>query len=68
MNVINHLSELETAGLVRLAQVIPDLEYRFRHILVQDAVYASLLPLDQQRMHREVGVCRSLGLSIWGTM
>lgn len=55
MNVINHLSTLETAGLVRLAQVVPDLEYLFRHILVQDAVYASLLQVDQQRMHREVG-------------
>ncbi len=55
MNVISHLSTLESAGLVRLAQVMPDLEYLFRHILVQDAVYASLLQPDQQRLHREVG-------------
>ena len=55
MNVINHLSTLETAGLVRLAQVTPDLEYLFRHVLVQDAVYASLLQNDQKRLHREVG-------------
>jgi len=55
MNVINHLSTLETAGLVRLAQVVPDLEYLFRHVLVQDAVYASLLHSDQKRLHREVG-------------
>lgn len=55
MNVINHLSTLETAGLVRLAQVTPDLEYLFRHVLVQDAVYASLLKVDQKRLHWEVG-------------
>jgi serine phosphatase RsbU (regulator of sigma subunit) len=55
MNVINHLSTLETAGLVRLAQVTPDLEYLFRHVLVQDAVYASLLKIDQKRLHSEVG-------------
>lgn len=55
MNVLNHLSALETAGLIRVAQVTPDLEYIFRHTLVQDAVYASLLEEDQARLHLEVG-------------
>lgn len=54
MNVINHLSTLETAGLLRLAQVTPDLEYLFRHTLVQDAAYASLLHSDQSRLHLRV--------------
>jgi serine phosphatase RsbU (regulator of sigma subunit) len=54
VNVINHLSTLETAGLVRLAQVTPDLEYLFRHTLVQDAAYASLLQQDQSRLHLRV--------------
>jgi serine phosphatase RsbU (regulator of sigma subunit) len=55
MEVIDHLTALETAGLIRVAQVTPDLEYLFRHALVQDAVYASLLEEDQQRLHLEVG-------------
>jgi serine phosphatase RsbU (regulator of sigma subunit)/tetratricopeptide (TPR) repeat protein len=55
MNVINHLNTLEASGLVRLAQVVPDLEYLFRHNLVQDAAYASLLEQDQQRLHQAVG-------------
>ena len=54
MNVIGHLSTLETAGLVRLAQVTPDLEYLFRHTLVQDAAYTSLLSTDQARLHLQV--------------
>lgn len=41
--------------MIRVAQVTPDLEYLFRHALVQDAVYASLLEADQRRLHLEVG-------------
>jgi len=55
MSVLNHLNTLETAGLIRVAQVTPDLEYLFRHTLVQDAAYASLLAEDQERLHLEVG-------------
>jgi len=55
MNVLSHLNTLETAGLIRVAQVTPDLEYLFRHTLVQDAAYASLLEEDQARLHLEVG-------------
>ena len=55
MNLMSHLNTLEGHGLVRLAQVIPDLEYLFRHTLVQDAAYASLLDQDQQRLHQSVG-------------
>ncbi|HSJ58479.1 MAG TPA: tetratricopeptide repeat protein, partial [Anaerolineae bacterium] len=49
------LSSLESAGLIRVAQVEPDLQYLFRHVLVQDAAYASLLSTDQRRLHRAVG-------------
>lgn len=55
MNLMNHLNTLEASGLVSLAQVVPDLEYLFRHNLVQDAAYASLLDQDQQRLHQAVG-------------
>lgn len=50
-----HLSHLETSGLIRLARIAPELEYLFRHALVQDAAYSSLLAVDRQRLHLAVG-------------
>ena len=37
------LDTLEAKGLIRLATLRPELEYLFRHALVQDAAYGSLL-------------------------
>lgn len=47
-----HLELLASAGLVQIAQVEPELEYLFRHALVQDAAYASLLKQDRRRFHQ----------------
>ncbi|HMA37626.1 MAG TPA: hypothetical protein VKY74_24445 [Chloroflexia bacterium] len=55
MDLHPQLNRLETTGLLRLAQVQPDLEYLFRHALVQDAAYASLLKADRKWLHRVVG-------------
>jgi tetratricopeptide (TPR) repeat protein len=55
MTVMNQLNTLESAGLIRLAQFEPDLEYLFRHTLVQDAAYATLLTTDRKRLHQVVG-------------
>jgi serine phosphatase RsbU (regulator of sigma subunit) len=55
VTVISQLSTLESAGLIRVAQFEPDLEYLFRHNLVQDAAYATLLRSDRKRLHRVVG-------------
>ena len=55
MTVISQLSALESAGLLRVAQYEPELEYLFRHTLVQDAAYATLLLSDRRRLHRVVG-------------
>ncbi|MGD9144292.1 MAG: SpoIIE family protein phosphatase [Anaerolineae bacterium] len=52
---MSQLGRLETSGLIRLAQIEPDLEYLFRHILVQEAAYHSLLAADQKRLHLAVG-------------
>jgi hypothetical protein len=41
--------------LIRLAQVVPERAYLFRHALVQDAAYGSLLRVDRKRLHRMVG-------------
>jgi serine phosphatase RsbU (regulator of sigma subunit) len=55
MTVISQLSRLESAGLISLAQYEPELEYLFRHVLVQDAAYGTLLTTDRKRLHQAVG-------------
>jgi serine phosphatase RsbU (regulator of sigma subunit) len=55
MSVIQQLGNLEAAGLVSVAQVEPDLEYLFRHSLLQDAVYSTLVEKDRKQLHRLVG-------------
>jgi predicted ATPase len=45
------LNTLEKSGLIRLAQIQPELEYLFRHALVQEATYESLLKNDRKRVH-----------------
>jgi len=55
MTLFNNLSTLESAGLIQVAKVEPDLEYLFRHSLMQDAAYASLLESDRKRLHLAVG-------------
>src|ERR1043166_4643901 len=50
--------QLETPqakGLIRLAAVRPELEYLFRHALVQDAAYGSLLKQERRQLHGLVG-------------
>ena len=55
MTLFSDLGTLETAGLIRVAKVEPDLEYLFRHALVQDTAYASLLESDRKKLHLAVG-------------
>jgi tetratricopeptide (TPR) repeat protein len=52
MPLPDHLATLERADLVRLLGLAPDLEYAFRHALVQDAAYASLLRIQRALWHR----------------
>jgi len=49
------LDTLESKGLIRLATIDPELEYLFRHALVQDAAYESLLKQERRALHRQVG-------------
>jgi tetratricopeptide (TPR) repeat protein len=49
------LDTLESKGLIRLATIDPELEYLFRHALVQDAAYGSLLKQERRLLHRQVG-------------
>jgi len=55
MSLPHSLTHLESSGLIALAQAEPELEYLFRHVLIQDAAYASLLRADRRTLHRVVG-------------
>jgi tetratricopeptide (TPR) repeat protein len=52
MSARTELNTLEASGLVQVAAFEPDLEYLFRHALVQDAAYSSLLKQDRLTLHR----------------
>jgi hypothetical protein len=52
------LAQLERSGLVELVETDPDLEYLFRHALIQEAAYASLLRPERRRLH--LGVARAM--------
>ncbi|MEP7158085.1 MAG: hypothetical protein ABI797_01540 [Chloroflexota bacterium] len=49
------LDTLESRGLIRLASVQPELEYLFRHALLQDTAYESLLKQERKALHAVVG-------------
>ncbi|MFN2521107.1 MAG: hypothetical protein ABR525_08690 [Candidatus Limnocylindria bacterium] len=51
MTAKSELSSLEASGLIRLAALEPDIEYLFRHALVQDAAYSSLTKQDRRGLH-----------------
>lgn len=50
----SRLGVLESHGLIRLAATRPELEYAFRHALVQEVVYSSLLRRERRDLHRRV--------------
>ncbi|HET9848948.1 MAG TPA: hypothetical protein VFR68_10385 [Candidatus Dormibacteraeota bacterium] len=52
MNARTELSTLEASGLIQIAALQPELEYLFRHALVQEAAYATLLKQDRRSLHR----------------
>src|SRR3970282_1429368 len=58
MSLRAHLTALEASGLIRLAAVEPELEYLFRHALVQEAAYETLLKAERKRLHPSVGETR----------
>lgn len=54
MTLDTALIALEASGLIRPAPMTLELEYLFRHALIQDAAYASLLKTDRKVLHRAV--------------
>jgi tetratricopeptide (TPR) repeat protein len=55
MTADTQIDTLEAKGLIRLVTVRPELEYLFRHWLVQDAAYGSLLKQERRELHGRVG-------------
>jgi ATP/maltotriose-dependent transcriptional regulator MalT len=55
-NLSGQLSVLETRGLVQPATSVlqRELEYFFRHALIQEAAYNSLLRADRRQLHQQV--------------
>ena len=51
MSAREELGRLEASGLIQIAALQPELEYLFRHALVQEAAYASLLKQDRRALH-----------------
>lgn len=58
MNLTALLTHLERAELVRALQAT---EYFFKHALVQDTAYESLLKNERKRMHRVIGLTLEQG-------
>jgi tetratricopeptide (TPR) repeat protein len=52
MSARAELGTLEASGLIEIAALQPELEYLFRHALVQEAAYDSLLKQDRRQLHR----------------
>jgi tetratricopeptide (TPR) repeat protein len=55
MSARAELNTLEASGLIEIAALQPELEYMFRHALVQEAAYDSLLKQDRRGLHRAAG-------------
>ncbi len=51
MTLATQLSHLERSDLIQLADAQPELEYLFRHTLIKDAVYTTLLRAQRQAWH-----------------
>jgi predicted ATPase len=49
------LAELQQLELIREKRRIPELEYIFKHILVQETSYESILVRQRRALHRQVG-------------
>ncbi len=55
MELLEQLAALESSDLIHSVRAQPELEYMFRHALVQDAAYASLLRHTRRALHQAVG-------------
>lgn len=55
MSTRSNLAELEALGLIHVATASEEAAYLFRHALIQDAAYASLIKEDRRHLNLIVG-------------
>lgn len=55
IELMEQLSTLESLGMIQIAQISPEIIYKFQHILMQDAAYHSILDADRKALHVSVG-------------
>jgi len=53
--LMEQLNTLESIGMIKVAQVRPELTYQFQHILLHDAAYDSIYETDRKDLHLKVG-------------
>jgi len=53
--VDDHLAGLERLDLIRVRPLQPQLEYVFKHALIQEVVYTGLLKKEREAVHRQIG-------------
>jgi tetratricopeptide (TPR) repeat protein len=49
-----HLAQLQESGLLFLRGVFPEITYVFKHAMIQETAYQSLLKRTRQRYHRKI--------------
>ncbi|MCJ7694705.1 MAG: AAA family ATPase, partial [Anaerolineaceae bacterium] len=50
----SQLSILEVSGLIKLAQIRPDVTYKFHHSLLQEVIYKTIVQDDVKLLHKSV--------------
>jgi serine/threonine protein kinase/tetratricopeptide (TPR) repeat protein len=54
-NLTEQLEELGELGLIQKIAVLPEVAYRFKHVLTQEVVYDTLLHHQRKALHAEIG-------------
>lgn len=50
----DRLADLEEAGLITRIRLLPNLEYSFRHALIQEVAYGTLLKAERRALHARI--------------
>lgn len=56
INLMEQLSRLESLGMIKIAQIHPELTYQFQHILMYEATYHGILKSDRSELHLAAGL------------
>jgi class 3 adenylate cyclase/tetratricopeptide (TPR) repeat protein len=53
--VAESLARLEQLNLINMRSLKPDVEYAFKHLLIQEVAYGTILKRDRQLIHEKIG-------------